>query len=174
MLSMLGVVFLGVLDWWSGYELNFFVFYFAPVAFAAWTLGAVPAYVTAVLSGLVWFMADWCSGHSYSSNFYAYWNTALRIFSFLVIAYCTDRIRRLADEAHRVARHLSGLLPMCAWCKRIRTDTGYWDQVEHYLQEHSDAKFTHSICNDCAKTLEAEASSLGAATPDAGSESNPR
>ena len=173
MVSILGVVLVGVVDWWSGYELNFFVFYFAPVAYAAWRLGAALAFVTAVLSGFVWFMADWCSGHSYSSHFFAYWNTALRTFSFLVIAYGTNRIRRLTEDAQRAAQRLGGLLPICAWCKKIRTDSGYWDQVEHYFQEHSVAEFTHSICDDCAQRMEAEASRLGGQTPGTDSLSRP-
>ena len=46
-------------------------------------------------------------------------------------------------------RHLSGLLPICAYCKRIRDDKDYWQQIEHYLSERSDAQFTHGICPDC-------------------------
>jgi phosphoserine phosphatase RsbU/P len=46
-------------------------------------------------------------------------------------------------------RTLSGLLPICAYCKRIRDDRDYWKQIEHYLAEHSDAMFSHGICPDC-------------------------
>jgi PleD family two-component response regulator len=48
---------------------------------------------------------------------------------------------------------LSGLLPICSNCKKIRDDEGYWTEVEVYLWEHSDADFTHSICPDCARKL---------------------
>lgn len=48
---------------------------------------------------------------------------------------------------------LSGLLPICASCKNIRDDNGYWNQIENYISEHSSADFTHSICPDCAKKL---------------------
>lgn len=46
---------------------------------------------------------------------------------------------------------LSGLLPICAWCKKIRSDEGYWQAVEQYLSERSRARFTHSICPECLK-----------------------
>ena len=46
-------------------------------------------------------------------------------------------------------RHLSGLLPICAYCKRIRDDKDYWQQIELYLAERSDAQFTHGICPEC-------------------------
>jgi hypothetical protein len=50
-------------------------------------------------------------------------------------------------------KSLSGLLPICASCKKIRDDKGYWSQVESYIQKHSDATFTHGICPDCVKKL---------------------
>lgn len=46
---------------------------------------------------------------------------------------------------------LSGMLPICAWCNKIRNDEGYWQKIEAYLKSHSDLDFTHSICHDCAK-----------------------
>ena len=46
---------------------------------------------------------------------------------------------------------LSGMLPICAWCKNIRDDKGYWSQIETYIRDHSEADFSHSICPDCAK-----------------------
>ena len=46
---------------------------------------------------------------------------------------------------------LSGLLPICSACKKIRDDKGYWSQVERYVQKHSEATFTHGLCPDCIK-----------------------
>jgi len=48
---------------------------------------------------------------------------------------------------------LSGLLPICAACKKIRDDTGYWSQIEVFIREHSDAEFSHGICPDCVREL---------------------
>jgi response regulator RpfG family c-di-GMP phosphodiesterase len=48
---------------------------------------------------------------------------------------------------------LSGLLPICASCKKIRDDQGYWTQLEHYISEHSEAVFTHGCCPECMKKL---------------------
>lgn len=50
-------------------------------------------------------------------------------------------------------KQLSGLLPICASCKKIRDDQGYWQQVEVYIRDHSEAEFSHSICPDCMKKL---------------------
>jgi hypothetical protein len=48
---------------------------------------------------------------------------------------------------------LSGLIPICASCKKIRNDEGYWDQVETYIQQHSHAQFSHGICPECLRRL---------------------
>ena len=56
-------------------------------------------------------------------------------------------------NALQKVRTLSGLLPICASCKKIRDDNGYWSQIEAYIQTHSEAEFSHSICPDCAKKL---------------------
>jgi GAF domain-containing protein len=61
-------------------------------------------------------------------------------------------LRRTSDRlAHALekVKTLHGLLPICAWCKRIRDDAGYWSQVEAYLHAHTDADFTHGICPEC-------------------------
>jgi AmiR/NasT family two-component response regulator len=51
---------------------------------------------------------------------------------------------------------LQGMLPICAWCKKIRDDKGYWKQVEIYVEEHTHAEFTHSMCPDCKTRMEEE------------------
>jgi sigma-B regulation protein RsbU (phosphoserine phosphatase) len=61
-------------------------------------------------------------------------------------------IRELQDALASV-QTLSGLLPICASCKKVRDDSGYWSQVEVYIQKHSGARFTHGICPDCAARM---------------------
>lgn len=58
------------------------------------------------------------------------------------------RVQELEDALARVKR-LQGLLPICAYCKRIRNDRNYWQQVEGYISERSEAEFSHGICPDC-------------------------
>jgi PAS domain S-box-containing protein len=57
------------------------------------------------------------------------------------------------QEALSKIKTLSGLLPICAWCKKIHDDKGYWKKVETYVEEHSDASFTHGICPECLKKV---------------------
>ncbi len=69
--------------------------------------------------------------------------------------YAIERGRLIAElqDALGKVRTLSGLLPICACCKKIRDDKGYWNQIESYIQKHSDAEFSHGICPDCFKAL---------------------
>ena len=57
------------------------------------------------------------------------------------------------QEALDKVKLLGGFLPICASCKKIRNDQGYWQQIEMYIRENSEAEFSHSICPDCAKQL---------------------
>jgi DNA-binding response OmpR family regulator len=59
-----------------------------------------------------------------------------------------DRVKALEEALARV-KQLQGLLPMCSYCKKIRDDQNYWQQVENYISKHSEAQFSHSICPEC-------------------------
>jgi hypothetical protein len=59
-------------------------------------------------------------------------------------------------EALKQVKKLEGFLPICSSCKQIRDDKGYWNQIEEYISDHSEAKFTHGICPKCAKKLYGE------------------
>ncbi len=84
-------------------------------------------------------------------------------------AHEAEREQLLAElqEALANVRTLSGLLPVCAWCRKIRDDDGYWSDLEAFVHAHSDARFSHGICPDCAVAYEkaAEDRRAGGAAP---------
>lgn len=68
-------------------------------------------------------------------------------------------LRRVNEEltsALQQVKTLTGLLPICAHCKKVRDDTGYWQQVESYISGHADVEFSHGICPDCVRKHYAE------------------
>lgn len=72
-----------------------------------------------------------------------------------LVGICTDiterkQIETAIKEAHDNVKILSGLLPICASCNKIRDDKGYWNQVDHYIETHSEAQFSHGMCPECA------------------------
>lgn len=80
-------------------------------------------------------------------------------FGYVVKPYNIRELRAIVEMALYKAqmesqvRKLSGLLPICASCKKIRDDRGYWQQLEKYIQEHSSVLFSHGVCPDCARKL---------------------
>lgn len=69
------------------------------------------------------------------------------------------------EKALQEIRILSGLLPICAWCKKVRDDEGYWTQIEAYIAAHSQASFSHGICPECRQKQLSEMAALRAAKP---------
>jgi len=63
-----------------------------------------------------------------------------------------ERVAELEDALARV-RQLRGLLPICSYCKKVRDDKNYWQQVEQYVSDHADVKFSHGICPDCYRSV---------------------
>lgn len=112
-------------------------------------------------------------GHSYAPNFASEISQAFSVsmlpwgLAFLILSAFIGLFGakiRLADEekskiiadlreALAKVKTLSGFLPICASCKKIRDDKGYWNQIEAYLSEHSAAEFSHGICPECLEKL---------------------
>lgn len=71
----------------------------------------------------------------------------------LLLGSCADALATLRKTAQLTNQieTLSGLLPLCAWCKKVRNDSGYWEQIEKYVSTRSSALFTHGVCPDCQK-----------------------
>ena len=84
----------------------------------------------------------------------------------LVIAHEITARKKIEKERDIIAKNLkaaldniktlNGLLPICSKCKKIRDDTGYWNQLESYIQKYSDANFSHGLCPECSEKLYGE------------------
>jgi hypothetical protein len=163
---VISVFTLGVADQFTGWEFGFFIFYFIPIALTAWMLGLRHSIGISVLSAIVWFFSDYYSGRHYSHALYGYWNAVIRLMAFLAVSFSTSyyqlfRRERIVSnelkEALNSVKTLRGLIPICASCKKIRDDEGYWKQVEEYIGTHSEARFSHGLCPDCLKKYREEA-----------------
>ena len=80
---------------------------------------------------------------------------------YFFIIRLMKKLRRVEEESENLiidlqkavneVKTLQGLIPICAMCKKIRDDRGLWEQIEGYISERADVKFSHSICPDCRK-----------------------
>jgi hypothetical protein len=162
-ISIALLLLIGLVDYFTGYELGFFVFYFIPIAISAWYVSRSWAILISIASAITWFLVDLISDKQYSWWFFRYWDTGIRLLSFLIIAITLSKIKILIDKETKLnvalskalgeVNQLRGLLPICASCKRIRNDKGYWEQIEVYIGNHSAVEFSHGLCPECLKKL---------------------
>jgi len=97
---------LGWVDYVTGYELGFFIFYSAPVGLAAWYAGRWPAVVVALGASLTWWLADRFDGVNFSSRFYFYWNITIHFLAFVINAVTISKIKQDIDERNHLAAEL--------------------------------------------------------------------
>lgn len=154
---------IGWLDYITGSELSFFIFYFLPITLVAWFISRGPAMLVACLCTSEWFLVEQLTVSHGSGLGFHVWNASIRGFTFLLIAILIARIRGALETEQRLnavltaqLQQVQGLLPICAWCKRIRNDHGYWEQVEEYFRNSTGIEFTHGICPECRKKFHSE------------------
>ena len=138
--TIISVLFLGVMDYITGWEFGFFVFYFIPIALSAWLLGIRYSIGISILSSIVWFISDYYSGYPYSSVLFRYWNAGIRFLSFLSISFSISyyqllvKERLLSQELKETLDHvktLSGLIPICAPCKKSAMINGIGNRLRN-------------------------------------------
>ena len=97
-----------------------------------------------------------CGGVDYIAKPFRQEEVCARVRTHLFLRALLKEKEKLISELQEAlakVKTLSGLLPICSSCKKIRDDKGYWNQIETYIRQRSEAEFTHSICPKCAKML---------------------
>ena len=154
---------IGVIDYLTGYEIGIEVFYLMPIGLLSWLVNRSSGIIMSVISTATLIVVNVLAGKVIVNYFIYSWNILVHVGFFLIVAYLIsmekiisdnnkiliDKIQKSLDEI----KTLSGLLPICSACKKIRDDDGYWKQIEHYISEYTEARFSHSICPDCKEKL---------------------
>jgi hypothetical protein len=164
------LVLVSVIDFVTGYEFRFFIFYFIPVSLYAWFLSQKAAQVIAAASGVVWWVIDRFSGHMYPHELYRVWNALTFFVAFSLVAWAVSDFRRRLETERRLKRVLAEKLEeelhateeirklqhqiqtVCAWTKRIRVEDK-WISFEEFLQSHLGIEVTHGISEEAAAEL---------------------
>jgi K+-sensing histidine kinase KdpD len=97
---------LGWLDYATGYEFGFFIFYFIPVSITTWYAGRWSGLAMALASALAWFLSDLLAHHPYSKGYFLYWETFMRLASFLTTALTLAKIRESVAAERRLNEEL--------------------------------------------------------------------
>ena len=158
-LSILLAIMLGIIDWLSGVNISFFVFYFLPVSLAAWFIGTFASMALAAICSLIWFSADTMGNYMSVPHAYVAWNTIVRLISFMVIARIVSKLRITVDIEKEKSlqlqaslaeiKILKSFLRICSKCKKIHDERGDWQQLEVYISMHANTRFSHGYCPQC-------------------------
>jgi len=149
LLALLVLITIGA-DYLSGPAIHFPIFYLLPIVFVSWfglTLWSYGLALTLPLIRIFFGVLDPQSWHSPALIL----NVFIRVVVFLAFVYLVRRTARQHRMLQREVQMLTGLLPICSFCKRIRDDSDTWVQLEQYISNHSEAEFSHSICSDCLR-----------------------
>jgi hypothetical protein len=173
--SVLTLATVSYVDYVTGYEFLFFVFYFIPVALCGWYLGRLATYGMAVLSGISWFFVDLASSHYYSHEAFRYWNSFTCFLAFAIIGIGLRHIRRSQDEERKARQELERVVTelkasseeirdlqkqlqvVCAWTQRIRVG-GKWLPLDEFLTSKLNVKVSHGISPDALERIKKELS----------------
>ena len=168
--SIVALLLIGTADWFTGPAIGFSIFYAIPVFGTTWRFGRRQGFLMALACASVWGFVDLIN-RAGGSSWIPFWNFDVGFALLATFAAIVARIQEemnhqtsLANELRAAlaeVQHLSGLLRMCAWCRRIRNDQGEWEPFEVYVMAHSDVDITHGICPDCAARQHAQAQKPG-------------
>ena len=151
------LAFLGWIDYRTGYEFGFFIFYSLPVGLAAWHLGRTQALLMALAASLTWWLADRLAGQTYSSAFLAVWNNGIHFGSFVINAITIARIKTSLDQqqqtrgeleaVRRQLRRAQSLLVLCPLCRKPHDPERVRRKTESYHDGQPDGADSDPLCD---------------------------
>jgi len=133
-------------EYFTGPLISFSIVFVVPVALAAWLSGRWWGIALGVLMplGRLSLTFHWKMPWTLADSLI---NAGIRMVVLVAFAVLIDHVTRQAREI----RVLRGLLPVCGFCKKIRTEDQTWQPIESYISERSHASFTHTVCPECGK-----------------------
>jgi hypothetical protein len=161
------------LDYITGYDLHFFVFYFIPVSLCAWHLGRVSVVATAVVSAMAWGYVDNFSGHHYPSEWYLIWNSCIHFASIAILGLVVQRLRaslievkkereelaealvELQRSTEKIQKMQSQLQVVCAWSNRVKVE-GKWMSMEKFLETQLGMTLSHGMSPEAVEEFKRE------------------
>jgi hypothetical protein len=156
---------IGYIDYATGYDIGISVFYLAPIGIVMWLVNEKRStgIFMSLTTSMTLTLSNILAGKEVHSYVIEIWNTLVHFLFFSISALLIYEVKsNLRKRSHLIAelqqalnevKALSGLLPMCSSCKKIRDDKGYWNQVESYIGTHLQAEISHGLCPECAEKL---------------------
>ncbi len=177
--ALLSLALTTLIDYITGYELEFSAAYLVPVALCGWSLGKTPVWYMSIASGAITWWMDFIEGRPYSHMMFQYWNSFTCFLISLVTGLSLYRVRNSLEERNRANSHLqsalsdleastaeirklqSGLQVICAWTKQVKVGDK-WMNPEEFLTNHLHLHLTHGISPEASLGFEKELEKLRA------------
>lgn len=166
LLAVLALVALGWIEVRTPPDLSFSTFYFVPVVIASWWGGPRWGVFAAAFATTDFMLANYFNAAVYDHVALRAWTGVNDLSAHLFTVFVVVRLRRAIlaerekhqrlEEALTEVQTLEGLLPVCAWCRKVRDDRGYWSQLESFISRKTRTRFSHGICPACAEKVRQE------------------
>lgn len=168
--SIANLLVLSYIDYLTGYQFIFFLYYFVPVALCGWYLGRVSVLCMAVLSGVSWCFIDILSNHQYPHDIFRYLNSFMCFLAFGAIGLLLHGLRHSLIEQKRARAELESALSelerstqelrklqgqlqvVCAWTKRVHVE-GKWIGLDEFLTEKLAAKISYGVSPEAMQEI---------------------
>jgi hypothetical protein len=168
--SVANLLALSYIDYLTGYQFLFFIYYFVPVALCGWYLGRLAVFCMAVLSGVSFCLIDILSNHQYPHDIFRYLNSFLCFLAFAAIGLLLQGLRHSLgeqtrarqelertlgelDQSTKEIRKLKGQLQVvCAWTKRVNVE-GKWIGLDEFLTEKLNAKVSYGVSPEAMQEM---------------------
>jgi hypothetical protein len=154
---------IGVIDYLTGYQIGIEIFYLMPISLITWIINRNAGIIMSVISTATIMTANFLTGKGIQNYLIESWNIFVHLGFFIVLVYLIAEEKIISDnnkalirelrEAKDEIKTLSGLLPICSSCKKIRDYDGCWTNIELYISENTEAQFSHTICPGCKDML---------------------
>lgn len=153
---------IGYFDYLTGFELRMEVFYLVPISYVTWFIGEKTGIVFSAVSLITILCSDVLSGKKFNHFTIELWNMAMYFVFFVTVTLLLKLQKTLKQRESLITElesalseidELSGLLPICANCKKVRDDEGYRQEVAAYISKHAKAGLSSGLCRECATKL---------------------
>ena len=172
---LLLLLLVGWVDYITGYELGFFVFYTVPIGLAAWYLGRWPGIWLALGATIAWWLADALAGAKYSSRFSFWWNSTVHFSAFVINAVTIAKIKvelrqrdKLAaklEAARQTLRAAARVLPACPLCGKAHPQAGHNGHADLRDLARGNADLSGALCEECAHPRGADEDAASPSSP---------
>ena len=153
---------IGYIDLVTGFELRMELFYLVPISYVTWFVGLRFGVMFSVLSLITIVCSDIMAGKQYTQFTVEIWNGAMYLVFYVIVTVLLKLRKTLQqresllaelDTALSLNEELSGMLPICANCRKVRDDDEYRRKVESYISKHVKAEFSRGLCRECSINL---------------------